>query len=201
MRAFVHVGLAFLLCGCLARNIDASIKLTAPTEKFGAWRVQHAVDRITGEPTPKALIETAKTSYTKSDTAWPATIALTCYQRRPIIRFVFDHKIGSNSNSTFAYRLDDKPGREPDATILPDYKTIVIDDGADVAQFMDELASSTTLLVRVNSIFAGRSTAEFRVEGAGPAVAAVMTACPLPSPAPRPAAKPAKRAAVGTVLE
>ena len=147
------------------------------------------MDRISGDPAPKAWIATTKTTYTRTGTPWPAVIALTCFQKRPIIRFIFEYKIGSNKNSTVAYRFDDKPGRDAEATILPDYKTIVIDDKAEVARFMDELASSNVLLVRVNSLFAGRSTAEFRVQGAPPAIEAITAGCLLPSASKRAASR------------
>ncbi len=57
-----------------------------------------------------------------------------------------------------------------------------------MAQFVDELATSGVLYLRIRSLNAGRSSAEFRLDGAPAAIDAAFAGCPL-SPAP-----PAKRA-------
>jgi hypothetical protein len=47
-----------------------------------------------------------------------------------------------------------------------------------VAQFVDELVSSNVLYLRMRTLNAGRTTAEFRVAGAAAAVQAGFAECP-----------------------
>lgn len=180
MRALGLILLTVMLTACVTR--DPSVTLTAPTQSSGAWRIEQAVDRVTGDAIPKAWVTTSRTNYTRTGTAWPATVALTCFDRKPIVRIAFGYKIGSNKNSKVAYRFDDKTGGNADATILPDYKTIIIDDKKTVTTFMDELAGASMLLVRVDSLFAGRATALFPVAGAPPAIDAITAGCGADAP-------------------
>jgi hypothetical protein len=62
---------------------------------------------------------------------------------------------------------------------VDDYKTIVIEDKAEVAQFVNELATSNLLYVRVRSLNRGRSSAEFRLDGSPAAIAAGFSGCPF----------------------
>ena len=192
MRAVLLIGLALTASACVIR--DASVQLTAPPQSSGAWKIKQRIDRISGEPAPVAFIITSRTTYTRTSNLYAAGLELACFNKRPVVRLVFGFRIGSNKNSNVAYRFDDRSGRDAEATILPDYKTILIDDKTEVARFLDELASSSLLLVRVNSLFAGRSTAEFRVHGAPPAIEAITAGCPLPN-APKRAAARAGRGA------
>ena len=50
-------------------------------------------------------------------------------------------------------------------------------------QFVDELASSNVLYLRIRSLNSGRTTAEFRVAGAGAAVQAAFADCLVAPPA------------------
>lgn len=77
------------------------------------------------------------------------------------------------------YRFDDKPGHEIEARFLQDYKTVVIEETPDVAQFMSELATSKDLFVRIRSLNAGRTAADFEVTGGQTAVDAISTQCPI----------------------
>ena len=90
-------------------------------------------------------------------------------------------RIGANRSAILEYRFDDKPGRKAEARFLQDYKTIVIENRAAVTAFVDELASANVLYLRVTSLFAGRTTAEFFVHGAPAAIEAAYADCP-PSP-------------------
>jgi hypothetical protein len=60
----------------------------------------------------------------------------------------------------------------------------VIEDKADVAQFVSELATSDVLYVRIRSLNAGRTAAEFRLNGAPTAIEAAFTGCPLSTDQP-----------------
>lgn len=179
MRTVLPIVLAFLLGGCLVR--DASYTMAAPPQISGAWRVEHRVDRISGEPSPTAFV-VARATNTKADHARPTLLQLMCFNKQPVVRLAFEFRVGANRNSTLGYRFDDKPGHDAEATFMQDFRAIVIEDNAEVARFMDELETSSLLLVRVASLFAGRTTAEFRVHGAAPAIETVLAACPLASP-------------------
>jgi hypothetical protein len=63
---------------------------------------------------------------------------------------------------------------------------IVIEDRASVADFIRDMSGSRTLYVRIRSLNAGRSTAEFKLDGSDAAVKAAFAECPL-------SGEPAKR--------
>jgi hypothetical protein len=89
-------------------------------------------------------------------------------------------------NSILGYRFDDKPGHDNvPSRILLSYNVIVIEDRNEVARFVSELATSKILAVRIRSINAGRTTAEFPVDGAKGAIDAVLPHCPPAAEPPR----------------
>lgn len=141
MRAAVLVILAFVLGACVTR--DASVQLTAPPQTSGAWKIEQRVDRISGESAPVAFIVTSRTTYTRTNNFYAAGLELACFNKHPVIRLVFGFRIGSNRNSTVAYRFDEKPGRDAVATILADHKTIVIDNQAEVSRLWKSLRVRT----------------------------------------------------------
>jgi hypothetical protein len=168
--------LLLVLAGCVPR--DRSYTLSAPSQTIGNWRVEYRVDRVTGRPAPIAFMPTFITN-NKSDKFLPeALLQITCFKGKPIVKIEFGLRVGAERNSTVAYRVDDRPGDEVEATFLPDHKTVMIEDDAAVAKLLDDLAPAALLLVRVNSLFAGRTMAEFRVGGAGAAMEPVLTQCP-----------------------
>lgn len=63
-----------------------------------------------------------------------------------------------------------------------------------MAQFIGELATSNVLYLRVRALTAPRTSAEFKVAGAGPAIAAAYASCPLNAAAKISALPPAVRA-------
>jgi hypothetical protein len=63
---------------------------------------------------------------------------------------------------------------------------VVIEDRAEVAQFVSELATSSALYVRTRSLNASRTSAEFKVDGAAAAIDAAFAGCPVSQPAPAP---------------
>jgi hypothetical protein len=138
------------------------------------------VDRITGAPLSGAFLMTKTSSNSQVDYPQPAQLNLLCFKDQPIVRLVFDFKVGSNKNSVLGYRFDEKPGHEiTDARFLQDFRTVVIEEKADVAQFVNELAVSEVLYIRIRSLNSGRSTAEFRLNGAPAAIEAAYAGCPL----------------------
>ena len=105
-------------------------------------------------------------------------LQLMCFKDQPAVRLSFEFKIGSTRNAQLGYRFDEKPGHEIDARFLNDFKTVVIEDKAEVARFVSELATSSQLYVRIRSLNPGRSSAEFQVAGAPAAIEAGFAGCP-----------------------
>lgn len=181
MRWLALVGSALLLGGCTARDPYVSYNNTVSS---GEWRIEKQADRITGNAIPSALLSTRNSSHSGVDYAQPAQMQLTCFEGKPVVRFAFEFKIGSDRNSALGYRFDDKPGHDNvESRILLGYTVIVIEDKAAVAQFVDELVSSNVLYLRIRSLNSGRTTAEFRVAGAGAAVQAAFAECAVAPPA------------------
>lgn len=184
VRCAAAIVAALLLDACATRDPLVS---TAGATPSGNWRIERQIDRITGAPISSALLPTSVSSNSAVDYPRPATLQLTCFKDQPLIRLAFDFKVGSNKNSVLGYRFDEKPGREIEARFLQDFHTVVIEEKAEVAQFVNELATSNVLYVRIRSLNAGRSTAEFRLDGAPAAIEAAFAGCPLTPPAPAPA--------------
>jgi hypothetical protein len=70
---------------------------------------------------------------------------------------------------------------------------VIIKDPHEVAQFASELATSDGLYVRIRSLNAARTSAEFKVAGAPAAIAAAYAGCPLAPGAHASAVPPAAR--------
>jgi hypothetical protein len=182
VRWVSFVGVALLLGACA----DPYVSTTANTISSGEWKIERQPDRVTGNAIASALLRTRTSSHSGEDYAKPAQLQLTCFERNPLVRFSFEFKVGSDDNSALGYRFDDKPGRDNVASrILLGYTVIVIEDKAAVAQFIDELVNSNMLYIRIRSLNAGRTTAEFRVAGAVAAVQAALAECPVASPQKR----------------
>lgn len=124
----------------------------------------------------------------------PVQLQLSCFVDKPVISFRFDFKVGTNYNSFIGYRFDEKPGHEIGGHFMPNAMTVAIDEPAEVAQFVNELATSSVLYIRIRSFNAGRTAAEFKVDGAPAAIASAFATCPVKLPQPTPqAAPPARR--------
>jgi len=170
--------LATVMGACSTRD-PSVFQNEANTVAAGNWRIERTPDRITGVPVPSAQLATTQASNSAAPHAKPAVIQLTCFENKPIVRFSFEFKIGSDLNSVLGYRFDDKPGHDNvPSRVLLGYKVAVIEDGAAVAQFTQELSSSKTLVVRIRSLNAGRTVADFQVDGGKAAVDAVLANCP-----------------------
>jgi hypothetical protein len=159
----------------------ASTDATAPAAlSAGNWKIERSVDRISGAPAARVFLSTTAGN-SRSRRAAPAIVQLMCYEERPIVRFAFDFRVGINKTAFLEYRFDAIAGRKANADILPDHKTILIAaDWAEVSQFVDALAASSILFVRVSSLSDGRTEAEFRTGGAPGAIETAYAACPLP---------------------
>jgi hypothetical protein len=184
------LALALPFAGC-ARDPYVSTVTTVPA---GSWRIERQTDRVTGKPVNSAFVNTRSSSNASVAFPHPATLQLSCFLDRPVVRFVFEFKIGTNLNSFLGYRFDEKPGHEIGARFVQDSTAVMIEEPADVAQFVSDLTTSNTLYIRIRSLNAGRSSAEFKVDGAPEAIAAAFAGCPVVPPAPPPPqAKPSSR--------
>ena len=90
------------------------------------------------------------------------------------------HQIDAfGTNDAILYQMSDKV---PGSRVLPGHQVIVIEDRAAVADFIRDLNGSRVLYVRIRSLNAGRSTAEFNLDGSAAAVQAAFAGCPLTPP-------------------
>lgn len=177
---------AALLSACA--GIPSPVVATAQPDKpdTGSWIFERRADPITGAAGATAYLRTRQThrvtNAPRFHKGWAgaAEMQLLCFKGEPVIRIAFDEiKVGSNRSASFSYRFDDKTGREPSVRFLQDYRTIVIHDKDEVAAFIGEMAEAKSLIIRVNSLVAGRAAAEFPVRGAKHAVAIAFADCPL----------------------
>jgi hypothetical protein len=148
----------------------------------GNWKIERQSDRVTDAPISSAFVRTDRSSHSSIPFRQPATLALGCFRGAPTVRFSFNFKVGTNRNSSLAYRFDEMPGHEIKARFLQDASAVVIEETPEVAQFMSELASAKVLYVRIRSLNAGRTAADFPVEGAAPAIDAIYAQCPIEQP-------------------
>ncbi|HVV80888.1 MAG TPA: hypothetical protein VHD59_14940 [Pseudolabrys sp.] len=150
---------------------------TTNTVQAGEWRIEKQIDRITGAPLESALV-VASSSHSSEPFPKKVTMQLACFNKKPLVRFAFETKVGTTYSNEFGYRFDDRPGHQIEAGFLGNDQVAVIENGPDVAQFLDELKDSKTLYLRIRSLAFGRTTADFNVEGADAAMAATTAHCP-----------------------
>ena len=179
-------GAGLLLAGC---THDAFVNATP--FRVGEWQIDPQTDRITGAPLSNSILMTNRVSHGGMMFAPPAKLQLACFKERAAVIFAFGFKIGSTRNAEVAYRFDEKPGHEPRGRIVNDYLSVIIDDPYEVRQLTGEMATSDVLYLRIRSLTAtGRTSAEFKVAGAAPAIAAAYASCPL-TPGAHASASPA----------
>jgi hypothetical protein len=180
---------ALALAGC------ATDPITAPSlnnVQAGNWSIEKQTDRITGAPISSSSLA-AKSSHQREAFPKNALLQLACFKEGPIARFAFEVKVGSTRNSEFGYRFDEKPGHQINPRFVDDYRSAVIDRPDELRTFIAELQTSQTLYVLIRSLNAGRTSVEFKLDGAPAAVAAAYAGCPIPPPEPPRSAKPKRR--------
>jgi hypothetical protein len=185
---FVPVLPALLLCAC-ARDpyvVSKSVGVWA-----GEWQIENQPDRVTGKPISSAYLVTRTSSSAGVPYTQSASLQLSCFMDRPVVKFSFESNVGTDPNSFLGYRFDEKPGHEIGAHFIRGSNAVAIEDAAEVAQFVSELAKSSVLYVRTRSLNAGRTAAEFKVDGATAAIDAALAGCPVAPPAPPQSVAPA----------
>jgi hypothetical protein len=184
---------AALLLGACALDPYVSSRNTVSS---GSWQIEHQTDRVTGGSISSAIVVTRTTSNAADVWPKPAMLQLSCFLGKPTASLKFQFKIGTNLNSVLGYRFDDKPGHEIGARFIPSSSTVVIEEPAEVAEFVKELATSSSLYVRLRSFNAGRASAEFKVDGAPAAIQSAFAQCPVqPLATPQTASLPVQRRA------
>jgi hypothetical protein len=122
-----------------------------------------------------------------------AHLQLACFKEHAAVVIAFAFKIGSSRNAELAYRFDAKPGHEPRVRIVDDYRSVLIDDPNEVMRFTGDMATSDSLYLHIRSLTAAaRTSAEFKVAGAPPAIVGASAGCPL-TPAAQARALPPDR--------
>jgi len=182
------LGLMFglLLAACAGRDPVVSLSETSPA---GNWQIEKTIDRVTGQPISNAMLMSLA-SHSSQPFPHKSILQLQCFKSEPIVRVLFETKIGSSRNAEVGYRFDDKPGKDSAAVrFVDDSKSFVIEDRAELASFIPELTRSHVVYFRIRSFTSGRTSVEFKLDGAGAAVAAAYANCPLKPPE----AAPAKR--------
>ena len=154
--------------------------------RSGEWYINRQIDRVTGEQLPSATVF-ADASNSYEDFPKMSSMVLTCFDGHPIVRFAFEFKIGTTRNVVVGYRFDDKPGHEnvPARIVATGHQILIIEDKYAVARFVSELRGSRKLYMRMRSLSAGRSSAEYDLEGSEAALQQAYAKCPLP-PLPPP---------------
>ncbi len=167
----------------LALALGACVTNAPPTQKLsaGEWRIEGRTDRVADKPSFTAVnVTRSRNAGVNPLELQLATLQLLCFDNAPVVRLHFSHSVGSNRNSRLSYRFDQNPGRDVEARILRDYKTIVIEDRDDVISFINEMRTASSLIVQVHSLATSMSSADFKVGGAPAAIDAAYAGCPLP---------------------
>ena len=172
--ACVLVALMLVACS----NRDPYVTSAGETPS-GSWKIFHQVDKITGAELPSATVR-ALASQTYAANPAPSLMQMTCFDKQPIVRFGFEFKIGTSKDTILGYRFDDKPGHESVAArVVAGDISMIIDNPVVVAEFVNEMAGSKKLYVRIRSMAVGRTTAEYPLDGSAAAIQAAFAGCPV----------------------
>ena len=147
--------------------------------RSGEWYIAHQIDRVTGAELPNSVIF-ALASNSLVDFPRISSFQLTCLDKKPLVRFAFDFKVGADKDYVVGYRFDDKPGHENvPSKLLKGQQAFVIEDSAALAQFVSELPGAIKLYVRLRSETLARTSAEYTLEGSGAAIEQAFAKCPM----------------------
>lgn len=187
MRSVLR-GVRAICVGLLAASAAGCVT-DSEVLRSGYWVIDQHPDRITGTPSRGAYTMAARASTSTNPLLIVvASVQLTCFDAKPIAKFAFNLRVGADRNTSLGYRFDDKPGHDGvESRVLFGQQVIVVEDGAAVKQFVEDLRGSTLLYVRIRSLNAGTTVAEFRTAGNEAALDAAYAACAVPASATAPA--------------
>lgn len=179
-RAIAQTAIVAAACMATACTTDPAT-LAGQSEKpdTGKWQFETLNDPVTGAAATSAYLVISKFDFPRGN-VYQGGLRLMCFKQKPVVRFKFNLRLGTDKTGAIAYRFDDNPGRDLNARFFARDRTIVIDDPEHVASFVGELARATTLTVRVTRLTAGGFTARFPVHNAAHAIAKSFAHCPLP---------------------
>lgn len=184
MRRALFVMVALSAGACAARDPYVTSANTTPS---GNWKIERQTDRITGTPLASAQLVTETSSNSADPKVRPAMLQLTCFDQYPVVRLSFGFKVGTGQNTIVGYRFDQQPGHDNvPSRIIGEHRIVMIEEKTEVARFVRELSQAGSLVVRIRSLNAGRTTAEFKLDGAAAAIEAAFAGCPVTAqPPPR----------------
>ena len=150
----------------------------------GQWRIERQTDRVTGAPISSACVTRDGLERRRGFPAARRRCSSRASWTSPVISFGFEFKIGTNLNSFLGYRFDEKPGHEIGARFVARRLHRRDRDDKRSGAVRQRARDQQLLYVRIRSLNAGRTTAEFKVDGAPAAIAAAFAGCPVKPPAP-----------------
>lgn len=162
-RVLLAVVVALLLGVCAGRS---PFVVTAVAESSGDWQITARVDEAAKTKVFNVKLEARKTAHDGLFLPPDALLQLVCLKGQPLIHVMFAFQIGSKADSEILYHFDDKPMQPVEARILRGLKIFVIEEKAEVKQFLDGLATANALYIAISSLDKGGTSAEFRVAGA-----------------------------------
>lgn len=145
---------------------------TAAAEPSGDWQITAKVDDAAKTKVFNVKVEARKTTHDGLFLPPDALLQLVCLKGQPLIHVMFAFQIGSKADSD-----DDKPMQPVEARILRGLKIFVIEEKAEVKQFLDGLATANALYIAISSLDKGGTSAEFRVAGAQRGIDLLSTNC------------------------
>lgn len=175
---------ASLLAACATGDVSLTTAATPSKPDTGNWSLEPRKDPIAGHGATIARL------YVLLEGLYISELELSCFKGKPVVRLRFSKRLktGTDKTGSLAYRFDERPGRELKARFFARPHIILVEDKAEVARFVEEMADAELLQLRVHAITARPFTVKFTVRGAPYAIEAAYANCPLPG-AP---AKPAK---------
>lgn len=178
VRRYKHPLLAListlLVQVCLGRGPPST---PAEAASSGDWQITQKVDSVTGSKLTNVLLRSSKTTHDGLMFAPNAVMQFVCLKGRPLIHLMFGFQIGSKADTEVSYRFDEGPAQPVQPRILRGLQIAVIENKAEVAEFLRALPTANALYLVVNSLAEGRTSAEFRVSGAQAAVDVISAVC------------------------
>jgi hypothetical protein len=179
LRAVARLRAALVLVPALLPALLLTACIPPGSERPGAgnWKFVKRTDLVLGTVTVVRLYLQSY-DFNKNEIEY-TELELSCFKQQPVVKLQFPFKVGSNRSATLAYRFDEKPVRESSARFLQDFRTIVLEDKNEVADFIKELGTAQMLALSVDSLIVGRTSLRLKVQGAPQAIEAAYAACPV----------------------
>ncbi len=147
----------------------------------GNWVVEKQTDR--GAPISSSALA-AKSSRQHEVFPKSALLQLMCFKEGPVALCIRGQgRLRAQFRIWLPLRR--KTGRQINPRFVDDYRSALIDRPDELRAFIADLQTSQTLDMLIRSLNVGRTSVEFKLDGAQAAVAAAYASCPIPPPNPR----------------